>query len=74
MTRPFRYDAYAVMRHLGASMGSGHYIGIVRDAARGCWREFNDERIGDFRPEELSWERRLQNEMAYIVFYQRVWA
>ena len=71
MTPPYRYDAYAVMRHLGGTIASGHYIALVQDKARGCWREFNDDRVTDFNPDSLSPSRRLQNEQAYIVFYQR---
>lgn len=72
MQPPFLYDAYAVMRHLGGTMGSGHYIALVEDKSRGRWRQFNDDKIDDFMPEQLSPSQRLQNEQAYIVFYQRV--
>ena len=71
MKPPYRYDCYAVMRHLGGTIASGHYIGLVQDKARGCWREFNDDRVTDFQPEALAPSKRLQNEQAYIVFYQR---
>ena len=70
-TPPFLYDAYAVMRHLGASGNGGHYISLVRDAARGCWRKFDDEKATDFDPRALKPEQRLQNEQAYLVFYGR---
>ncbi|KAJ5221146.1 uncharacterized protein N7469_010033 [Penicillium citrinum] len=69
---PFTYDAFAVLRHLGSSMGSGHYISLVRDAERHCWRRFDDERASDFNPRDLRTRDRLQNEQAYIVFYERV--
>ncbi|OJJ45503.1 hypothetical protein ASPZODRAFT_134183 [Penicilliopsis zonata CBS 506.65] len=69
---PFTYDAYGVLRHLGSSMGSGHYISLVRDAQRHCWRKFDDERATDFQPQDLRPKDRLQNEQAYIVFYERV--
>ncbi|CAG7920328.1 unnamed protein product [Penicillium olsonii] len=69
---PFTYDAFAVLRHLGSSMGSGHYISLVRDAERQCWRKFDDERATDFNPRDLRERERLQNEQAYIVFYERV--
>ncbi|KAL4943719.1 hypothetical protein BDV06DRAFT_130592 [Aspergillus oleicola] len=69
---PFTYDAYGVLRHIGASMGSGHYISLVRDASRQCWRRFDDGRATDFIPRDLSFKDRLQNEQAYIVFYERV--
>jgi ubiquitin carboxyl-terminal hydrolase 8 len=69
---PFTYDAFAVLRHLGSSMGSGHYISLVRDAERQCWRKFDDERATDFNPRDLRSRDRLQNEQAYIVFYERV--
>lgn len=69
---PFTYDAFAVLRHLGSSMGSGHYISLVRDAERQCWRKFDDDRATDFNPRELRSRERLQNEQAYIVFYERV--
>ncbi|KAF5863737.1 ubiquitin-specific protease doa4 [Aspergillus alliaceus] len=69
---PFTYDAYGVLRHIGSSMGSGHYISLVRDGARQCWRRFDDERVIDFNPRDLRYKDRLQNEQAYIVFYERV--
>ncbi|KAL4919891.1 hypothetical protein BDW62DRAFT_209343 [Aspergillus aurantiobrunneus] len=69
---PFTYDAYGVLRHLGSSMGSGHYISLVHDASRQCWRKFDDGRATDFSPRDLSFKDRLQNEQAYIVFYERV--
>ena len=69
---PFTYDAYGVLRHIGPSMGSGHYISLVRDAQRQCWRKFDDDRTMDFNPRELRHKDRLQNEQAYIVFYGRV--
>ncbi|KAL2003671.1 hypothetical protein VTN02DRAFT_2821 [Thermoascus thermophilus] len=69
---PFTYDAYAVLRHLGSSMSSGHYVSLVRDAQRNCWRKFDDERVTDFSPRDLRYADRLQNEQAYIVFYERV--
>ncbi|CAL5870496.1 uncharacterized protein PFLUO_LOCUS4733 [Penicillium psychrofluorescens] len=69
---PFTYDAFAVLRHIGSSMGSGHYISLVRDAARQNWRKFDDERVNDFNPRDLRDRDRLQNEQAYIVFYERV--
>ncbi|KAL8715962.1 MAG: hypothetical protein Q9220_000629 [cf. Caloplaca sp. 1 TL-2023] len=71
VTPPFLYDAYAVMRHLGASGNGGHYISLVRDAARGCWRKFDDDRVSDFDPNRLKSDQRLQNEQAYILFYGR---
>lgn len=70
-TPPFVYDAYAVMRHLGQSGNGGHYISLVKDSARGCWRKFDDERATDFDPGKLRPEHRLQNEQAYLVFYGR---
>lgn len=71
ITPPYLYDAYAVMRHIGQSGGGGHYISLVRDAPRGCWRKFDDERVTDFDPNKLKPEHRLQNEQAYLVFYGR---
>ena len=71
ITPPFQYDAYAVMRHLGQTGNGGHYISLVRDAARGCWRKFDDEKATDFDPNKLRSDQRLQNEQAYIVFYGR---
>ncbi|KAJ5759247.1 hypothetical protein N7520_006403 [Penicillium odoratum] len=69
---PFTYDAFAVLRHIGSSMGSGHYISLVRDAERHTWRRFDDERASDFNPLDPRARDRLQNEQAYIVFYERV--
>lgn len=71
-TPPYLYDAYAVMRHLGTSGNGGHYISLVRDAARGnIWRKFDDEKVTDFDPNKLKPDHRLQNEQAYLVFYGR---
>jgi ubiquitin carboxyl-terminal hydrolase 8 len=71
MQPPYLYDAYAVMRHIGTTLTSGHYTCLAKDRPRGCWRQFNDTWVGDFDPERLSERDRLQNEMAYIVFYER---
>lgn len=70
-TPPFTYDSYAVLRHVGSSMSSGHYVSLVRDAQRQTWRKFDDERASDFNPRDLRYKDRLQNEQAYIVFYER---
>ncbi len=71
ITPPYQYDAYAVMRHLGQSGNGGHYISLVKDSTRGCWRKFDDERATDFDPSKLRNDQRLQNEQAYLVFYVR---
>ena len=71
MNGPYIYNAYAVIRHLGSSLTSGHYVAMVKDKARGCWRQFNDDRVVDFEPGNLPSDDRLQNEKAYIVFYER---
>lgn len=71
VTPPYLYDCYAVMRHLGTSLSGGHYIALVRDYARSCWRKFDDEYSSDFEPAKLKLEQRLQNEQAYLVFYIR---
>jgi len=80
-TGPFRYDCYAVVRHLGATEKSGHYMCAARDQARRCWRLYNDSQVMDFQPEERpapgeggggGGARRLQSGDAYIVFYQRI--
>ena len=69
---PFSYEAYAVMRHIGTSGNGGHYISLVRDAARGnIWRKFDDEKVTDFDPNKLKPDQKLQNEQAYLVFYSR---
>jgi len=68
---PFSYDCYGVLRHLGSSGDGGHYISLVKDQGRGCWRKFDDERAYDFDPAQLSPRDRLQNGEAYILFYQR---
>ena len=71
MSPPQMYDTYAVMRHLGTTMTSGHYVALVKDQARQCWRQFNDARVDDFEPAGLREGAKLQNEQAYIVFFQR---
>jgi ubiquitin carboxyl-terminal hydrolase 8 len=71
MNGPFVYNAYAVIWHIGATLGSGHYIAFVKDKAKGTWRSFNDDKITDFEPANLAPQHRLQNEKAYIVFYER---
>lgn len=72
MTPPYRYDCYAVMRHIGTTLTSGHYTCAVKDKARGgVWRMFNDTRVQDFEPQRLGAGNGLGNEEAYIVFYAR---
>ncbi|KAF1911973.1 hypothetical protein BDU57DRAFT_523250 [Ampelomyces quisqualis] len=71
MNGPYIYNAYAVIWHIGATLGSGHYIAFVKDKAKGTWRSFNDDKVADFEPANLAPQNRLQNEKAYIVFYER---
>lgn len=71
MNGPFQYNAYAVIWHIGATLGSGHYIAFVKDKSKNCWRHFNDDKVTDFDPVNLPPNNRLQNEKAYIVFYER---
>lgn len=74
ITSPFTYDAYGVLRHIGASGNGGHYVSLVRDPGRGCWRKYDDERTVDFEPQNgrgVGKGERLCSGEAYIVFYQR---
>lgn len=71
LTPPYVYDAYAVVRHMGESTRSGHYTAAVKDRQRGCWRYFNDTQVTDFQPESENRSRALDNDQAYLVFYQR---
>jgi ubiquitin carboxyl-terminal hydrolase 8 len=70
MTPPYLYDAYGVVRHLGGSLGSGHYIGMARDPGRGVWRQFNDTVTGDVEAGNDCWK--LGGREAYVVFFERV--
>ena len=70
-TPPYLYDTYAVMRHIGTTMGSGHYTCLARDKARRCWRYYNDTVVSEFDPDRLNEKDRVTNEMAYIVFFER---
>lgn len=72
MNGPYLYNAYAVIRHIGSTLASGHYISVVKDASRGCWRQYNDDKVTDFDPMALRGMDRLQNEQAYILFFERM--
>jgi ubiquitin carboxyl-terminal hydrolase 8 len=73
MTGPFRYDAYAVIRHLGTSIGHGHYVSLVKDRGRGRWRHFDDQKSSDFGEADVVMDDRVnEGGKAYIVFYERV--
>jgi ubiquitin carboxyl-terminal hydrolase 8 len=67
---PYIYNAYSVVRHIGSTMHEGHYICLVRDNARDCWRKFDDQRVTDFRPGSSRADNPA-NEQAYLVFYER---
>ncbi|KAF2745338.1 cysteine proteinase [Sporormia fimetaria CBS 119925] len=75
-----RYDAYAVVWHLGGTLGSGHYVACCKVKGRAgegdTWRMFNDDRVRDFDPERLGEAggsgRLEESEKTYIVFYERV--
>lgn len=74
MTPPYRYDAYAVVRHIGQTLQSGHYVTAAKDQARKCWHWYNDKLVDPFIPEQQmrGGAKDLRSEEAYIVFYQRV--
>lgn len=76
VTPPFIYNAYAVVRHIGSSPTSGHYVAMVRDTrSTDVWRRFDDERVTDFIPSQIPGHRdHIQGPDAYIVFYERVLA
>ncbi|KAK5123584.1 hypothetical protein LTR85_002622 [Meristemomyces frigidus] len=73
MTPPYRYDAYAVVRHIGQTLQAGHYVTAAKDQARKCWHWYNDKLVDDFYPEQQTRgsPKDLRSEEAYIVFYQR---
>ncbi|ODH49560.1 hypothetical protein GX48_04347 [Paracoccidioides brasiliensis] len=71
-TPPYIYNAYGIVRHIGSSSTEGHYVSLVRDDRRGCWRKFDDQRVTDFNPVGLKPADGLQNDQAYLVFYERV--
>ena len=71
MVPPFKYDAYGVIDHIGASVSRGHYIANVKDPGRKKWRRFDDDHATDFDPDVLPVPDRLQNDQAYILFYER---
>ncbi|KAK2767236.1 ubiquitin-specific protease doa4 [Emmonsiellopsis sp. PD_33] len=70
-TPPYIYNAYGIVRHIGSSSSEGHYISLVRDDRRGCWRKFDDQRVTDFNPASLRPADALHNDQAYLVFYER---
>lgn len=71
VTPPYLYNAYAVVRHIGSSPTEGHYIALVKDSRANIWRRFDDDRVYDFKPAN-SGKDCIQNEQAYLVFYERV--
>lgn len=68
-TKPFRYDAYAVVQHGGQLLG-GHYISIIRDGGPEEWRVADDSRIQPVALTKGLLQRR-DGMDAYMVFYQR---
>ena len=70
MIGPWEYDAYGVVRHLGGSLSSGHYIAMCRDPGRNVWRQFNDTVTGDIDPANDC--ARVGGKEAYVVFFERV--
>jgi ubiquitin carboxyl-terminal hydrolase 8 len=61
---PFRYNAYAVVEHLGRGLHSGHYIALVHDRPRGVWRRFDDSIVTD--------RQSIRPDGAYLIFYERI--
>lgn len=73
MTPPYTYDAYAVLKHIGSNITSGHYTTAAKDRAKGRerWMLYNDTQVLGLDPERGGRDR-LQDREAYIVFYERV--
>jgi ubiquitin carboxyl-terminal hydrolase 8 len=67
MQPPYLYDAYAVMRHHGGTLGGGHYTALCRDPGRNCWRLYNDSRVDDV---DVDQKKAMME--AYVVFFERV--
>lgn len=76
---PFKYDCYAVICHIGATLKSGHYVAYVRDpesADPTDWIKFNDTvvtrvKVGSSLPDETEKLFGDRNQQAYLLFYQR---
>ncbi|XP_068026635.1 ubiquitin carboxyl-terminal hydrolase 36-like [Melanerpes formicivorus] len=63
---PVLYSLYAVLLHSGHSCHAGHYYCYVK-ASDGQWYRADDERVGSAAPQEV-----LQQQQAYLLFYQRI--
>lgn len=63
------YRCYAVIKHIGNSLSSGHYVTLARNLRRGpreTWSEYNDDKVTPINAKDT------QTSGSYILFYQRV--
>lgn len=60
-----RYELMAVVRHLGNSSTTGHYVSDVRYAKEEIWYVCDDEYVGRLNDERIE----LQESQAYMFFY-----
>jgi ubiquitin carboxyl-terminal hydrolase 5/13 len=61
-TNPAIYQLHAVVTHLGASVGSGHYVAHIRK--EGEWVLYNDNKVAASSDPPLG--------MGYIYFFNRI--
>ena len=66
-TGDMKYRLYALVLHLGRSMGSGHYVAVVR-IADDLWYRCDDEEVTQVSKEQAMG---YQTE-AYLLFYERI--
>ncbi len=61
------YDLYAVARHHGTTMASGHYTALARHPDTQQWLEYNDTKVKRVDPTV----HMKDGGMAYVLFYRR---
>lgn len=68
-TPPYLYRCFAIIRHKGASLNSGHYTTDARDQF-GKWYTFDDSNVLPIETRALVDKERDKNN-AFILFYER---
>ncbi|XXQ39099.1 Ubiquitin carboxyl-terminal hydrolase [Plasmodiophora brassicae] len=65
------YEAVAVLRHLGSSADSGHFVADIRNADGTAWHSFNDETVEVMKEGSFIQNDAVRSTTAYLVVYAR---
>jgi len=69
-TYGYEYDLCSIIKHIGSTVSSGHYISLCFNELTEAWYNFNDETVHYIPPEEVN--NKLIHKDSYLIVYSSI--